>query len=576
MRPTLTRLRDWNPEALTDGAAGLDEAAARHLDAVTVACDRMRATVTGSWSGIAADRALAAAESELRSATDWSGSIAGVARALRSGAASIGAARTAALAVARDATDGLGLVVTDTGRVAAPPVPWLGGPLSAALLRAVLAEQARVCEARLAAALDAVDDADRATAAALRLAAAGLTVPVTAGGSAPPDGDADPADNARWWAGLSEEERRRVLIEHSEWIGNLDGIPAAARDEANRARLAADRRSLELRIEQLQSAHGRREVFAWDRSWERPEIRTARARLAQIDAVAQAIGDPDSRLLVYRGGAQVRAAVAVGDVDTADHVAVFTPGLNSSVHDLSRYVDDVGGLRRETGAQLGAAGRGDESVAVVAWLDYAAPQLDLGDPAGSLRDGILDIGGAVAATEGAAALASFYRGVAATRPAGVHLSALGHSYGSTTTGLALQRHGTGVDDAVFFGSPGIGTDDVGDLGLGRGHVFVAEASGDAVADLAAYGADPNRLPGITNLATTAAVVLDDGGGETLSGATGHSQYLAEGTLSRHNIAAVVGAMPETMVVGTDAGLGDRVPGAPLGDLRERVFGRGLR
>ncbi|MFF0816137.1 alpha/beta hydrolase [Rhodococcus sp. NPDC003318] len=556
-RPTLTRLLEWNPTALAGGADALDVAAAEHLDAVTAAHERTR-RATGSWTGAAADRALAAAEAELRSATAWSGGLAELARELRSGAESIGSARTVALAVFRDTTDGLGLVVTDAGRVAPPPVPWIGGPLPAALLRAALAEQARVCEARLTAALDAVDAADRATAAAVGLAAGALTA--SPHDLTPPEPGATPADNAHYWAALSEDQRHRVLAEHPGWIGNLDGIPAAVRDAANRAQLAADVRSLELLIDRAAQDPW---VFDWGRPEVRPDLLALRARLAGVDAVARAIGDPDGRLLVYRGGERVRAAVAVGDVDTADHVAVFTPGVNSTALDLPRYVDDARGLRREVGDQLADAGRGDESVAVVAWLDYVPPQLDPARPIDSLRNALVDLGGAVAASDGAAALAAFYRGVAA-RPDGVHLTALGHSYGSTTAGLALQRGDTGVDDAVFFGSPGLGTDHVDDLGLGPGHVYVAEASGDAVADLAAYGRDPNRLRGVTNLSTATA------GG--LEGSTGHSEYLAAGTLSRHNIAAVVGGVPERIVAGTDAGLGDRIPGAPLGDLRQRLSG----
>ena len=51
-------------------------------------------------------------------------------------------------------------------------------------------------------------------------------------------------------------------------------------------------------------------------------------------------------------------------------------------------------------------------------------------------------------------LAAFYQGVNASRTDDPHLTALGHSYGSLTTGYALQHDGTGVDDAVLFGSPG--------------------------------------------------------------------------------------------------------------------------
>ena len=63
---------------------------------------------------------------------------------------------------------------------------------------------------------------------------------------------------------------------------------------------------------------------------------------------------------------------------------------------------------------------------------------------------------------GGADLARFYEGIDASRRADPHLTALGHSYGSLTTGYALQQ-AHGVDDAVLFGSPGLGTDHVDDL-----------------------------------------------------------------------------------------------------------------
>jgi hypothetical protein len=133
----------------------------------------------------------------------------------------------------------------------------------------------------------------------------------------------------------------------------------------------------------------------------------------------------------------------------------------------------------------------------------------------------------------------------------VHLTALGHSYGSLTTGLAL-RPGTPVDDVVFFGSPGIGTSDVRELGLQPGRVHVVEARRDAVADLAAFGTDPNQLDGVTGLSARAAVV----DGRRLSESTGHSSYLTAGSTSQYGIAAVVAGRPELALHDDGSGAGD--------------------
>jgi len=125
------------------------------------------------------------------------------------------------------------------------------------------------------------------------------------------------------------------------------------------------------------------------------------------------------------------------------------------------------------------------------------------------------------------------------------------AYGSLTTGIALQR-GTGVDDVVFFGSPGIGTNDVRDLGLRSGHVFVVEARNDPVADLATFGTDPNHLAGVTGL-SAARAILD---GVERAESPGHSEYLTDQTTSQYGIAAVLAGVPRQAPLDGGSGAGD--------------------
>ena len=223
--------------------------------------------------------------------------------------------------------------------------------------------------------------------------------------------------------------------------------------------------------------------------------------------------------------------MAVGDVDAADHVSVFTPGLTTTVQDsLVSYDRQLAALRQQAGYMAYNAGGG--TVATVSWLGYEAPQWsDTWRPSRSVAND-------EAAQRGALLLSGFYNGLDATRDSPAHLTALGHSYGSLTTGLALQE-GTGVDDVIFFGSPGIGTDDVTDLGLRPGRVFVAEATWDGVADLAAFEGDPNQLDGVTGLSTAESVIDSVRRQES----TGHSGYLTEGSTSQYAFAAVVAGLP---------------------------------
>jgi hypothetical protein len=295
---------------------------------------------------------------------------------------------------------------------------------------------------------------------------------------------------------------------------------------------------------------------------DRLELRAEIERLTEqrnaLAAVSNAIAGADRQLLYLdvSGHAQPRAAVAVGTVDgegnlvgvdTADHVAVFTPGFTTTVADgLEGYVTDMEGLRDVARKQLAAADRGGETVAAVAWLGYDAPQWDtVGDPGQSVL--VND-----AAEAGGAELAGFIEGVLAARPTDPHLTALGHSYGSTTTGYALQQV-DGVDDAVLFGSPGASTGDVGDLRVPPGHLSVLEARGDWIADLGSFGGDTNQLDDVTNLSAAEETAPD---GSRLLESKGHSEYLQPRTTSQHNLAATVAGLPDERITGSNTGLGD--------------------
>src|SRR5690606_23397149 len=70
-----------------------------------------------------------------------------------------------------------------------------------------------------------------------------------------------------------------------------------------------------------------------------------------------------------------------------------------------------------------------------------------------------------------------------------HITGVGHSYGSTTTGHAATDQGLDVDDIVLLGSPGPGDDaeHASDLGVGSDHVFVGTNSNDPVGGLGDKG-----------------------------------------------------------------------------------------
>ena len=425
----------WDPGALRDVARA---ATARALCAEETAAGLAVLPVVAGWDGVAAEAARRALE-PIRAGVE---SHAGQARAVAA-AAALAADRIerlkSDLRALRDDAGGPGPDVTDR-------------------LRAVLDEAERI-------------DADLAEA----IAAAGDTAPAPDRPGQPHDGWAA-GDRRRWWESLSPAERDRQITADPERIGNLDGVPAADRDRANRAVLAAD-------------------------------ISGARGAARRTNALAVADGltanrtrtGADTLLLAYqpvRFGGQGRAVVAIGDPDTAGHTAVVVPGTGSSVASgwLSHSTDAANLFTEMVAAAGPAAG-----ASVVAWMGYDAPD-SLADPR---------VGAAGLARRGGELLAADVAALSATAGRPAHLTVVGHSYGATTVADAAARYGMAADDVVLLGAPG--TDlarRAEDFGLrGGGRVYVGSASGDPVTWAAGLG---GRLP-ITGLGADPAA---DGFGST--------------------------------------------------------------
>jgi len=364
-----------------------------------------------------------------------------------------------------------------------------------------------------------------------------------------PPKDGSPFDNAGWWDSLSDAERRQLIDQHPDWIGNLDGVPGEARDDANRARIDDERARLEQRARELR-ADLDDNLFGGLLTNADAELDAVNAKLESLDRIEETLARPGERqlLLLDLSSERAEAAVANGNVDTADHVAVFTPGLTSTVNgSLGGYDHAMDNLQFRTEEELKRYGDGG-SVATVTWIGYQAPQLSV--------HGVLFDENTVAddhsAREGANKLAPFLNGIDASRDTDPHLTALGHSYGSTTTGLALQQN-TGVDNAVFYGSPGLGTSDVQNINVPGGSAYYIEGRNDPVGDLGYFGVDPSHLDGM-NHASARETTLPDG--RHLTESTGHSAYMVENSTSQYNMAVVVGGMPDRVVHDDGKGFGD--------------------
>jgi hypothetical protein len=289
-------------------------------------------------------------------------------------------------------------------------------------------------------------------------------------GLQPPAAGNDPKLTAAWWKELTDEERAKLIASAHREIGNLGGLPAAVRSQANELGLAEDLSSMN------------------------PAVRTNAERTkAALDLARQQL-DPTTRqpvtahLLVWepdRFNGDGRAAVAYGDVDTAKNVMVSVPGIRTSVDSMDIRVRDAHNLYDEARKEPGAA-----SAAVVAWMGYNAPSGGMLGPIDTAHETL----GSSDAVEGARLLTDDVHGFQAARgdtPA-PHLTMIGHSYGSVTVGMATANQGLQADDIVLLGSPGTNVPRANDLTAGPGHVWVGSHSLDPVSYTGYWVTDPSR------------------------------------------------------------------------------------
>ncbi|MGK5110603.1 MULTISPECIES: alpha/beta hydrolase [unclassified Geodermatophilus] len=339
------------------------------------------------------------------------------------------------------------VVLDGTGRLVAIP------PLGAAAAGLDADQTAAVWRAQELAA-EALDAAARAGLAATAAADA-LTGPGIGGPSGPatfaaladlvPPPSAPPAtlvlnrppgEVAAWWAGLSTAERETVIERTPVLAGGLEGLPAWARDRANRLRLE--------------------EVLADSSAAGHPVAVSVAAELTEREEQGESV-----QLYELRPSEGL-VGLALGDVDTADSVALLVPGiLNEPQDDLDDLVENADAV-----ADAARAAEPGLTVAGVAWFGYRPP-------------GVLGAVGTSASREGGRALDRALDGLAtarATDPARVVVSA--HSYGTTVVEQAAAAPGELAADAVVLnGSPGMN----GDAGsLEAAEVYEASAGLDPI------------------------------------------------------------------------------------------------
>lgn len=198
----------------------------------------------------------------------------------------------------------------------------------------------------------------------------------------------------------------------------------------------------------------------------------------RIDPVT---GENLAFLLIYRPeafGGDGGVAMSLGNPDTADDVTSFVPGLTSEATSLESNMSSIDRL-----LQAADDKNGDRTTAAITWIDYNAPSGLPGDP----------VDFALVATPGKAQaggerFSDFIDGLRASDEGSrAHVTAIGHSYGSTTVSYAAGRYGLEADDLVLIGSPGAGPAATADELMPHGSVYVGSADYDPVTLLGAPG-----------------------------------------------------------------------------------------
>ena len=345
----------------------------------------------------------------------------------------------------------------------------------------------------------------------------------------PPPGS-NPRQIAAWWGSLSPQQQEELIKKYPEIIGNLDGVDIKTRDRVNRS--LVDGMLAEARDRERQTHDDLVHLGMTSHSYAN-RYSKALDDVEDLEVLQEVLKDRERKLLVCdRSGERLKVAIGIGDFDIAQHIGVFVPGMGTTVRgSLLNYVTKSEGLNTT------AQGLRKSSYATVAWLGYDAP-LSIPNVANTHR-----------ANAGADRLENFLEGLKATfeeKEKKVHLTLLGHSYGSTTSGIAASHvQPNVVDDLVLFGSPGSGVQLGAEYRVPEGHRWVSAVPyyGDIVQGIGTdinFGRNPTEMPAFRHISGDATE------GETYRTFThpfgNHSTYLENNTETQKDMARILAGL----------------------------------
>ncbi|MDA1359527.1 alpha/beta hydrolase [Glycomyces luteolus] len=163
-----------------------------------------------------------------------------------------------------------------------------------------------------------------------------------------------------------------------------------------------------------------------------------------------------------------RMVIARNNPDNARQVVVMVPGISAGIDSMSTLTQRAEDLFRKL-----ASHHQDDSLSVITWMDYVAP-----DSPAQARD-------ARYAAPGAARLARMLIELPITAErfgrwrAPARTTVIAHGYGGLVAGIAAKQYGLQADALVLLGCPGAGVASARELRMdGRVYATPSDIDGD--------------------------------------------------------------------------------------------------
>lgn len=274
-----------------------------------------------------------------------------------------------------------------------------------------------------------------------------------------------PTEVAERWAALGLNRASRTLVAMLPLsvlarLGNLEGVAYWARDAANRAVLRARIARVEREIDSVAALvrRGGADAATAYRSLQ-ARLRAEFGALRNIRAALRETRFAGPRRLVsLTEDIPPLASIAIGDLDTASSVTWAVPGMNTTTADMTAWTRAAQNVYDAQG-KLG----GPRDRAVVSWIGYDTPD----------ETTVL---GMAKARAGGDRLSASIHGLGAVRAGSMPTTNIvAHSYGTTTTAVALSTPGVHVDRFVSLGSAGLPDDVESAADLHADQVFAGQA-----------------------------------------------------------------------------------------------------